>query len=305
MKRRWLISALIGFFIILILVGSAAVIRQRRAAYLKANYQFNSTPTIFVHGWTGGQKSEVKMVQAAESSHIATHKMTIRVRTNGTLKIHGHLTKHMKNPIVEVIFNNNRAGEIQDAMWLKTIMRRLKTTYHIKNYNAVGHSMGAYAWTYYNLLVGNNKAYPTLQKAVLIAGPYDGIINNHKLNQPTTPPLSRLWDDGPNLMQSAANGKPSIIRPEFKKLWRLRNNFPAQAHVLNIYGNLQDGSHSDGVITMPSARSLGYLLKNRVASYQEYQVQGPTAQHSKLHENNPFVDDALIDYLWRKDGKFK
>nr|WP_252898650.1 alpha/beta hydrolase [Secundilactobacillus odoratitofui] len=98
---------------------------------------------------------------------------------------------------------------------------------------------------------------------------------------------------------------PPSFGQSLKKLWRLRNNFPAQAHVLNIYGNLQDGSHSDGVITMPSARSLGYLLKNRVASYQEYQVQGPTAQHSKLHENNPFVDDALIDYLWRKDGKFK
>lgn len=300
LNRKWLIPILTVLAIIVGVVGGVMVVNHQQSQYLHQNYQFSHTPTIFVHGWTGGKRSEQQLVDVAESAKVANHVMTIRVKADGKLQIKGHLKRSDRNPIIEVIFINNRAGEVQDAMWLKHMMHRLKVQYHITTYNAVGHSMGAYAWTYYNLMVGDNKAYPKLNKAVLIAGPYDGIINNQKLNQPTKPPLSKLWDDAPNENQSSASGKPKIIRPEFKLLWRLRSKFPKQAKVLNIYGNLKDGSNSDGVITIPSARSLGYLLDNRVASYSEYQVFGPAAQHSKLHRRNPFVDQKLINYLWHK-----
>lgn len=132
------------------------------------------------------------------------------MQSNGKLRIKGHLNNKMKNPIVQVIFKNNRAGEVKDAHWLMKIMRVLKTTYHVKRYNAVGHSMGSYAWVYYNMLVGNNAKYPRLERAVLIGGPYDGIINNHKLNQPQNPPLSKLWDDRPNENHLLKNGRPKI-----------------------------------------------------------------------------------------------
>ena len=85
------------------------------------------------------------MVDSAEDLHVAKHKMTIRVRADGTLKIKGHLNLRQKKPNIEVIFNNNRAGELQDAAWLKTIMRRLKTEYGVTHYNAAGHSMGSHA----------------------------------------------------------------------------------------------------------------------------------------------------------------
>lgn len=299
MKSKKLLLAVLVTLVVGLLIGVRfAKVAQER--YIKRHYQFTNTPTIFVHGWTGGKASEQLMVDSAEDLHVAKHKMTIRVRADGTLKIKGHINQRQKNSIIEVIFNNNRAGELQDAAWLKLIMRRLKDKYGVTHYNAVGHSMGAYAWTYYNMDVGNQKAYPKLNKAVLIAGPYNGIINNHKLNQPLTLPLSKLWDDPPNENRLLKNGKPKIIHPEYKLLLKLRDRFPKQAKVLNIYGDLNDGSHSDGVVTMPSVRSLGYLLRDRVAYYREYRVTGPTAQHSKLHQHNLTVNRTLINFLWGK-----
>lgn len=268
---------------------------------IKHDYSFSSTPTIFVHGWTGTGKSEEPLFASAQNLKIAKRHMIIYVQSNGKLRIKGHLNNKMKNPIVQVIFKNNRAGEVKDAHWLMKIMRVLKTTYHVKRYNAVGHSMGSYAWVYYNMLVGNNAKYPRLERAVLIGGPYDGIINNHKLNQPQNPPLSKLWDDRPNENHLLKNGRPKIIHPEYQKLLDIRSRFPKQARVLNIYGDLLDGSNSDGVITIPSARSLAYLIKNEVTSYHELRVTGANAQHSKLHEYNLTVNKALTNFLWGRN----
>jgi uncharacterized alpha/beta hydrolase family protein len=68
--------------------------------------------------------------------------------------------------------------------------------------------------------------------------------------------------------------------------------------VLNIYGNLGDGSDSDGVVPVNSARSLKYLLRNWHGTYQERQARGQSAQHSRLHQNNRTVDTALREFLF-------
>ncbi|GAY72761.1 hypothetical extracellular lipase/esterase precursor [Lentilactobacillus kosonis] len=180
----------------------------------------------------------------------------------------------MRNPIIMLQFDNNRAGEVQYAHWITKVCKLLKSKYHVNNLNFVGHSMGAYAAVYYNMLNGNRSDLPRTQKLCLIAGPYDGIINNHKANQPTTGPLKTLWDDMPNQNRLLADGRPKIIHPEYKLLYRLRNNFPHQARVLNIFGNLGDGSNSDGVVTATSDLSLGYLLRDKVSFYQTFETSG-------------------------------
>lgn len=179
----------------------------------------------------------------------------------------------------------------------------LKHKYHVNQLNFVGHSMGAYAVIYYNLLNGNQKDLPRVNKLCVIAGPYDGIMNNHKSNQPTSGPLVQLWDDAPNQNKILATGRPKIIHPEYRMLYRLRNNFPRQARVLNIYGNLGNGSNSDGVVTTASALSLGYVLRDHVSFYQTFQAFGPKAQHSELHNNNLAVNKILTEFLWAKNYK--
>ena len=274
---------------------------QRAQDQLKTQYVTSNKPTIFLHGWSISLRSEKDMVSAAEVSGAASRRMIIHVRPNGKLKVTGTIKKWMVNPIILVRMDNNRAGEVQYAHWLTKVCKMLKQKYHVNELNFVGHSMGAYAVIYYNLMNGNNKDVPRANKLCVIAGPYDGIMDNHKSNQPTSGPLMQLWDDAPNQNRILATGKPKIIHPEYRLLYRLRKNFPHQARVLNIYGNLGDGSNSDGVVTTASALSLGYILRDHVSFYQTFEAFGDKAQHSALHNNNLAVNKILTEFLWDKN----
>ncbi|TYK44179.1 alpha/beta hydrolase, partial [Staphylococcus pseudintermedius] len=69
--------------------------------------------------------------------------------------------------------------------------------------------------------------------------------------------------------------------------------------VLNIYGDLKDGTHSDGSVSNTSSRSLKYLLGGSAKTYRESEYVGPSAQHSELHDNEK-VARELIQFLWGK-----
>ncbi|MCW4397629.1 alpha/beta hydrolase [Lentilactobacillus parabuchneri] len=300
-SRKWQILYFLIGGILILSFGFNIWQTQRAQDQLKTQYVTSNTPTIFLHGWSSSLRSEKDMVSAAEVSGAASRRMIIHVRPNGKLKVTGTIKKWMVNPIILVRMDNNRAGEVQYAHWLTKVCKMLKNKYHVNQLNFVGHSMGAYAVIYYNLMNGNNKDVPRANKLCVIAGPYDGIMDNHKSNQPTSGPLMQLWDDAPNQNRILATGKPKIIHPEYRLLYRLRKNFPHQARVLNIYGNLGDGSNSDGVVTTASALSLGYILRDHVSFYQTFEAFGDKAQHSALHNNNMAVNKILTEFLWDKN----
>ena len=93
--------------------------------------------------------------------------------------------------------------------------------------------------------------------------------------------------------------EPDIYSDGFKQLLPLRKHYPRQIEVLNIYGNKEDGSNSDGSVSVASAQSYKYLINGRAKSYREVEIKGKNAQHSKLHENKE-VDKLLIDFLWKE-----
>ena len=72
-----------------------------------------------------------------------------------------------------------------------------------------------------------------------------------------------------------------------------------QVSVLNIYGDLKDGSDSDGRVSNASSLSEKYLLRNVAKSYQTLEITGKNAQHSKLHQNAK-VAQAIINFIWKK-----
>ncbi|UDM32538.1 alpha/beta hydrolase [Lentilactobacillus laojiaonis] len=287
-----------GFFLLLIGYHLAnGVIKD----YQKSQNYINSpTPTIFLHGWVSSYHAETRFAGASERANAASSSMVIAVHRNGKIKIFGHINKYSRNPIIRVNFINHRAGEYMYSRWLVNITKILKEQYHVKNINLVGHSMGAYAAINYCLTNGNDPKLPKVNKVVVIAGPYDGIVNMHKRNQPKhRNHLAKLWDDHYNENTLDKIGKPTIIHPEYQYLLDKQNNFPKQIEVLNIYGNLENGTNSDGVITTTSALSLGYLIKDRAKVYQTVLVKGKQAQHTALHQDNPVVNKALIKFLWK------
>lgn len=262
-------------------------------------YHYNATPTVFVHGWNGSARSTNLMIDAAKNNGAAHKTMTVSVSPKGALTFDGYWDKNLKNPIIQVIFLNNRAGEYQDTIWLNKILSQLKHRYQISKVNLVGHSMGAYASANYTMMYSPRKNHVKVNKLVCIAGPFDGLV----------PPYGRArvdrlkgkisWVDRPKTNHLEANGKPEIIYPEYEHLLKYRSQFPRETRVLNIYGELYKGAGSDGVVTTTSARSLGYLVKPRAKSYQVKKIVGSNAQHSQLHHNNQQVDQTLINFLWQ------
>ncbi|MFV4979903.1 alpha/beta hydrolase [Lactobacillus delbrueckii] len=61
------------------------------------------------------------------------------------------------------------------------------------------------------------------------------------------------------------NGKPIQMNDNYKRQLVLRKLYP-HAKVLNVYGDLEDGSHSDGRVKNPSSKSLRYLVSPKVKS---------------------------------------
>ena len=65
----------------------------------------------------------------------------------------------------------------------------------------------------------------------------------------------------------AQTGEPEQKESAYRELLGLRQTFPKNTAVLNIYGDVEDGSHSDEDVPVNSAKSLKYLVASRAKSY--------------------------------------
>ena len=248
-----------------------------------------TTPTFFFHGWGSSYHAEEDMVKAAQHAGVTNDVIRINVTSKNKVIFHGKLKKNAKNPIIEVNFDDNKLAKASNyttgydtigADYVNTALNAVTKKYHYNKVNIVAQSMGNLETAYYF------KKYPNklhVEHFVSIAGHYDGIIG---------------MNDEPNeLKVNKKTGKPNIMRSEYRGLLPLRKTFPRDTRVLNIYGNLEDGTNSDGDVGINSAKSLKYLVKNRAKSYQELMIKGKNAQHSKLHDNDE-VNRAIIKFLW-------
>lgn len=58
------------------------------------------------------------------------------------------------------------------------------------------------------------------------------------------------------------DGKPSRMNQPYQQLRVLKDIYKGKGiEVLNIYGDLKDGTHSDGRVSNSSSKSLKYLLE--------------------------------------------
>ena len=265
--------------------------------FLKNNYQKENgasirinTPTLFVHGWGSSYHAEESMVAYAQKQHATNSVIRADVSSNGKVTLIGTIKKRAKNPVVEVNLQNNKsifagtnnqiATMNKSSNYIKDVIIALQKRYHFKRINLVGHSMGNLQIAYYLHNNATNSHMPHLNKQVSIAGHYNGYIGEQ--GAPNKTVLNRA-------------GKPQKMSAGYRELLSLRKNFPQNAEVLNIFGDT--GTGSDGDVAVNSARSYRYLVGKRARSYQEKEIRGSKAQHSKLHENTQ-VDRLLVNFLW-------
>ncbi|KJY59328.1 putative secreted protein [Lactobacillus kullabergensis] len=285
-KRK---AILFSILIIVILLSSIY--------FLKNNYQKENgasiridTPTLFVHGWGSSYHAEESMVAYAQKQHATNSVIRADVSSNGKVTLIGTIKKRAKNPVVEVNLQNNKsifagtnnqiAAMNKSSNYIKDVINALQKRYRFNCINLVGHSMGNLQIAYYLRNNATNSHMPNLNKQVSIAGHYNGYIGEQ--GAPNKTVLNRA-------------GKPQKMSAGYRELLSLRKKFPQNTDVLNIYGDM--GSGSDGDVTVNSARSYRYLVSKRARSYQEKEIRGSRAQHSKLHENTK-VDRLLVNFLW-------
>ncbi|MBN7276336.1 alpha/beta hydrolase [Lactobacillus acetotolerans] len=282
-KSKFLIFLMLLLILLVTACSKRTVKPNKQLSKTQVGY-ISTTPTFFFHGWGSSVNAESHMVNAAQEANVTKDVMTAIVDKNGNVKLSGHISKNAQNPIIKVGFLDNHNHNYQtDARFAYNAITAVQTKYPFTKMNLVGHSMGNMDILFMLLYYGQRKKFPQVKRQVDIAGHFNGIRG----------------------MQNTAyshnykNGKPHQMDSDYKKLTKLRQIYPKGVSVMNIYGDLDNGTHSDDDVTIYSARSLKYLVSPRASHYEEHMITGPNAQHSKLHENLK-VDDLLIKFLWGK-----
>lgn len=285
MKKKKIVGVAIIVLLLIVVLATALIWRQQRRVPQKAD-RSNQVPTLYIPGWGAGARSTNGMIHYAEQHDDAKKVLTATISSKGKVSFNGAWPKNIKNPLVQVIAVDNKYDNYQVTQkWFGNVLRKLQKDYHIKRYNTVSHSMGNLTTMYYQVTNGQNKQLPALQKQVNIAGHFDGIVG---------------IDDKPNRNSLRKSGEPRLQDSAYRYLNKHRQGYPTkQVDVLNIFGNLQNGTNSDGDVTTVSAQSLKYLLRGKLKSYRELEIVGKKAQHSQLHENTQ-IDRAIGQFLWHK-----
>lgn len=299
MKRRTIFTTITVVIVLIIAIISGTYFYQKQQANQVQDIQpvkavSKTTPTFFFHGWGSSYHAEEKMVQAIKHADVTKSVIRVNVKRNGKAVMHSTLNSHARNPIVEVNFDDNKlsgarsyvkAYQNRGAIYVRNAINAVVNRYHYQHINIVAHSMGNLEDAYYIKRFIRTNSRIKLDHLVAIAGHYDGIVG---------------MDDEPNRLKlDSKSGKPNRMVPEYRGLLSLRRTFPRNTRVLNIFGNLENGTNSDGDVSVNSARSLRYLLNGRAKSYHELMIKGKNAQHSHLH-NNRQVNQALVKFLWQK-----
>lgn len=287
MKNRRYLNLILALVVMLIALGTSTLHGQATLKYVQS-----TTPTIFVHGWGSSSHAEEKMANAARQAGVTKTIVVANVDKHGKVSFNKKLPAKAINPIVEVNLADNKLAGYQDnytagyhhgGTYVKNVVLALEKQHHYAAINLVGHSMGNLEIINYINDNTGNKKLPKINHLVAIAGHYNGLVGQTEAEKAT------LNQDG----------QPSWEDDSYKQLLSLRQTFPRNTRVLNIYGDLNNGTHSDKDVPVNSAKSLKYLVAGRAKSYQELEIKGKMGQHSRLHNNNQ-VNQALIKFLWMK-----
>lgn len=241
-------------------------------------------PTLFIHGYEGTDFTFNGMLSRFEDEGYGEKQLTLTIQPDGSISEIGDWHNDSAVPFIQVLFADNKNSEWNQADWIKAILVYLKTTYQIEEVNVVGHSMGGVSSFRYLVAYGNEKTQPTVKNFIAIGAPFNDFVTGNE-NQT----LEDLKQNGPLVLSGRYSEFATAIQ-----------HYPASTTMLNIAGDVEDGSKSDGTVSLSSSLSIGYLMEPNKRTYYEEIVSGKKASHSQLHENEK-VDERIREFLkWKK-----
>lgn len=249
-------------------------------------FTMDNVPTFFIHGLNSSSVAMDFMVNEFREFEVTENVIYANVTPEGKVSLVGKVVKGAGNPIIEINFENNRQRNYHiEGQWLKSVIDAYREKNHFDRFNVVAHSMGNMAICYYQLDYGDDPDQPKLHKVVDIAGNYDRLNGHYK-----------KWKNN----KLDKDGKPKYTDSVYRELLGLKTmDVYKNVDVLNIYGDLEDGSGTDGRVSTVSAKSFKYIIKDSAKSYKEIEFKGKMAGHRMLHHNYEVSDD-IMDFLWAK-----
>lgn len=239
------------------------------------------TPTLFIHGYSGGKGSFGGMINRLEKGHFTKKELTLTVDSSGEVQATGKLTKRANNPSIQILFDDNKSHEWNQAEWLKNCLVFIRDTYGVDEVNIVGHSMGGASSLRFLTTYGDDPQLPKIKKFVSIAAPFNNFVE----------------DSNEESVETVLANGPEIQSERYADYVNGFEKVPTEMEVLLIAGDVEDGSLGDEAVAVTDALSVVSLLQSHGNEVQEKIFYGKTAQHSKLHEN-PEVDQLVATFLW-------
>lgn len=241
-------------------------------------------PTLFIHGYGGTDFTFNGMISRFETEGYGEKEASLTVQPDGSISETGDWQNDSVAPFIQVLFADNKNNEWNQADWIKAVLVYLKTTYQIDEVNIIGHSMGGVSSFRYLVAYENEETQPTVKNFVAIGAPFNDFVTGNE-NQT----LEELKQNGPLVFSGRYNEFSAAI-PQY----------PTATKMLNIVGDVEDGSKSDGTVSLSSGLSIEYLMQSNKLNYHEETITSEQAHHSQLHENEE-VDKLVIDFLrWKK-----
>ena len=246
--------------------------------------------TIFVHGFNGNADSTDHLIHGAQKSGWAQKALVVKIKSNGAMVFEGKLDVQAPNPMVQVLFENNRAPERRQVRWMHQLLLELKERFGVEQYNGVGHSLGSNVLVNLAIKFGMDTRLPALKKLVTIAGPFNG-LHGFLSTDTVRDVIAKSWT-------------PSKRTHHFKKLVRRRHFFPKNVDVLNVIGSVDGILSNDAYVSVDSARAVGYLLDGVAARVSELMVVGPDGYHCELNRSQN-VSREINQFLWNENYVMK
>jgi len=242
---------------------------------------YSNIPTVFIHGYEGNSFSFGPLLRRFERENVAKREMTIIVQADGKLSVEGKLENKNDNPTIMVLFAKDVTDEITQSKWIDKVMRYLYQQ-KVSRVNLVSHSMGGVSSLRYLLEYAGDKT-PVTEDFVAIAAPFNDL---------------EIAEDTEEIFAYELTEKgPSGETPIYQYFDKAMNQLPTNLHVLDVAGDLKDGTESDGSVSTHSAFALRLLFQKHARSYQELTVTGKSGGHSAITKSAE-LEKQLIKFIW-------
>lgn len=280
---KWVGRGVIALVIILLLfqIWMLHGSRSRSFTSERRGFKASSTPTLLIPGWGGGTWSTDRMIQTFQRKHIAQKVMTVWVFPSGRTIIKGSLSKHQKNPLIQLLYVwNYNASYRPQTHQLAIVLKKLHAHYNIDKMNVIAHSYGGTEFMHAYIGSQSIQKMIDFRKIVLLGVPVDesfGTKTRYRLG----------------LAKKSKDDNFKILEKQIQSVHTHHND-----HIFNLMGS-KDGERTDGSVPHIQSEMLRNLIKDHPDIKYHEHIYAHTS-HPMLHQKSNIIND-VAHYLWSND----